>query len=52
MATTIRTHAREWVGRNRVGSRLAGAVGNHLTLCVGILYVFAISIILAFVARP
>ena len=51
MATTIETHAREFVGRNGAASRLAGSVLNHRTLCVGILYVIAISAILALVAN-
>jgi hypothetical protein len=36
---------------NGAGSRFAGSVGNHRTLYAGILYVIAISAVLAFVAR-
>lgn len=51
MATTIETHAREFVGHKGAASRLARSVRNHRTLCVGILYVIAISAVLAFVAK-
>lgn len=51
MATTVELHAREAVGRNDVASKLAESVRNHRTVCLGILYVTAIIVILAFVAR-
>ena len=51
MATTIEPLPGAPVGRNSPGSRLAESVRIHRALCVGILYVIAISVILAFVAR-
>lgn len=51
MATTIQTHAREFVRRNGAASRLGRIVPNHRTLCIGILYIIAISAVLALVAK-
>ena len=51
MATTIEPQARDVVVRNGAASKLAESVRNHRTVCLGILYVTAIIVILAFVAR-
>ena len=51
MATMIETDARQFAGRDGAGSRLTGSVRKHGTLYVGILYVIAISAVLAFVAK-
>lgn len=51
MATTIEPVLGAPAGRNGPRSRLAESVRIHRTLCIGILYVIAISVILAFVAR-
>ena len=51
MATTVEPFAREFIGRSGAASRLAGTLRNYRTLCLGILYVVAIGVVLAFVAR-
>jgi hypothetical protein len=51
MAATVEPRARESVGRSGAAFRVAGTLRNHRTLWVGILYVIAISVVLAFVAR-
>jgi len=51
MATTIEMHAVELVARPREMSRVAAGFRNHRTLCTGVLYVIAIMVVLALVAR-
>lgn len=51
MATPIEPLPGAPAGRNGLGSRLAESVRIHRTLCLGILYIIAISAVLAFVAR-
>jgi hypothetical protein len=51
MATTIEVQAGEFVARKRVTSRAAGSFRDHRTLFAGILYMIAIIVVLAAVAR-
>ena len=51
MPKTTELEVCELIGRKRTASRLAQSARNHQTLCTAILYVVAICVVLAFVAR-